>query len=146
LKKSERNGWARLGRRLAGKDRPEPTLFDPPAYAEPEDDVELVRIKGIRLERTRDFGDVWLALGLWRLLQLDQLLTARMVAGQEEVPWATVAAILTIARFCEPSVTLEDTGIVGRSEDLLGVAVGVHVGCTRGWISFCRVRRPSKST
>jgi transposase len=126
LKKSERNGWARLGRRLAGKDRPEPTLFDPPAYAEPEDDVELVRIKGIRLERTRDFGDVWLALGLWRLLQLDQLLTARMVAGQEEVPWATVAAILTIARFCEPSSELhiEDTWYRRTAlEDLLGVVV-----------------------
>lgn len=64
LKKSERNGWVQLGRRLDKKDRPSPTLFDPPQYAEPDDDIELVRIKGIRLERMRDFGDVWLALGL----------------------------------------------------------------------------------
>ena len=126
LKKSERNGWARLGRRLEGKDRPEPTLFDPPAYAEPEDDVALVRIKGIRLERTRDFGDVWLALGLWRLLKLDELLSARMAVGHEDVPWATVAAILTLARFCEPSSELhiEDTWYRRTAlEDLLGVAV-----------------------
>ncbi|MFH1268230.1 MAG: hypothetical protein ABIK89_21125 [Planctomycetota bacterium] len=53
-----------MGRRLDKKDRPSPTLFDPPSYAEPDDDIELVRIKGIRLERMRDFGDVWLALGL----------------------------------------------------------------------------------
>jgi transposase len=111
---------------LEGKDRPEPTLFDPPAYAEPEDDVALVRIKGIRLERTRDFGDVWLALGLWRLLKLDELLSARMAVGHEDVPWATVAAILTLARFCEPSSELhiEDTWYRRTAlEDLLGVAV-----------------------
>jgi len=26
-----------------------------------------VNLKGVRLERLRDFGDAWLALGLWRL-------------------------------------------------------------------------------
>lgn len=126
LKKSERNGWANLGRRLDRKDRPHPSLFDPPKYPEPEDDVELVRIKGIRLERPRDFGDVWLALGLWRLLGLDELLSRMMRSGREEVPWPTVAAILTIARLCEPSSELhiEDTWYRRTSlEDLLGVAV-----------------------
>jgi len=34
----------------------------------------LVRLKEIRLERLRDFRDVWLAWGLWRLLELDKLL------------------------------------------------------------------------
>jgi len=106
LKKNERSGWAQLGRRLDKKDRPSPTLFDPPSYAESDDDIELVRIKGIKLERMRDFGDVWLALGLWRLLGLDEVLSKRMPAGQEDVPWAAVASILTIARFCEPSSEL----------------------------------------
>ena len=99
LKKREQNGWVQLGRRLNKKDRPSPTLFDPPGYDEPDDDIELVRIKGIRLERPRDFGDVWLALGLWRLLGLDMLLTDRMETGREEVPWPVVAAVLVIARF-----------------------------------------------
>ncbi len=124
LKKSERNGWVQLGRRLDKKDRPSPTLFDPPQYAEPDDDIELVRIKGIRLERMRDFGDVWLALGLWRLLGLDELLSQRMEAGQEEVPWPVVASILTIARFCEPSSELHiaDTWYPRTAlEDLLSV-------------------------
>jgi len=126
LKKSERNGWSELGRRLDRKDRPQPSLFDPPAYPEPPDDVELVRIKGIRLERLRDFGDVWLALGLWRLLGLDELLTQILPAGREDVPWPALAAILTIARFCEPSSELhiEDTWYRRTAlEDLLGVAV-----------------------
>jgi transposase len=126
LKKSERNGWSALGRRLDKKDRPHPSLFNPPSYPEPEDDVELVRIKGVRLERSRDFGDVWLALGLWRLVGLDELLSGLMPSGREEVPWPTVAAILTIGRFCEPSSELhiENTWYRRTSlEDLLGVAV-----------------------
>ena len=72
LKQSERSGWAHFGRRLNHDARPQPSLFDPPRYAEPPDDEPvLVKLKDIRLERLRDFGDVWLALGLWRLLQLD---------------------------------------------------------------------------
>jgi len=124
LKKSERHGWSALGRRLDKKDRPHPSLFDPPSYPEPGDDVELVRIKGIRLERPRDFGDVWLALGLWRLLGLDELLSGLMPSGREEVSWPAVAAILTIGRFCEPSSELhiEDTWYRRTAlEDLLGV-------------------------
>src|SRR3954453_9483166 len=63
LKSSERSGWAELGRRLDGPQRPQPSLFDPPAVDEPADDEPvLVHLKGIRLERLRDFGDAWLAL------------------------------------------------------------------------------------
>ena len=130
LKKRERNGWAHLGRRLDKQDRPAPTWFDPPAYPEPADEVELVRIKGIRLERTRDFGAVWLALGLWRLVGLEGLLFRLMGEGREEVPWPVAAAILVIARFCEPSSELhiEDTWSRRTAlADLLGVAVAqVH--------------------
>ncbi len=126
LKKSERNGWAQLGRRMARKERPSPTLFDPPHYSEPENDVELVRIKGVQLERMRDFGDVWLALGLWRLLELDKLLAKSMTPGREEVGWPVVASILAIARFCEPSSELHIADTWYRRtalEDLLGVPV-----------------------
>ncbi len=124
LKKSERNGWAELGRRMDRKDRPLPTLFDPPHSAEPEDDVELVRIRGVQLERMRDFGDVWLGLGLWRLLELDKLLAKLMPSGREAIDWPVVAAILTIARLCEPSSELHIADTWYRRtalEDLLGV-------------------------
>jgi len=126
LRRNQRNGWVQLGRRLDKKDRPSPSLFDPPACAEPDDEVELVRIKGVRLERLRDFGNVWLALGLWRLLGLDVLLSKQMPAGQEEVFWPTVAAILTIARFCEPSSELHIAETWYRRtalEELLAVGV-----------------------
>jgi transposase len=131
LKKSERNGWAQLCRRLNQEERPQPSLFDPPLYDEPAaDEPVLVKLRDIHLDRLRDFGDVWLALGLWRLLGLDQLLGRLMPAGRDEVPWPTVAAILTIARFCEPSSELHIADTWYRRtalDDLLGVAAeAVH--------------------
>jgi transposase len=127
LARSEQTGWAQLGRNLSGKQRPSPSLFDPPHYDEPADDEPvLVDLRGVRLERLRDFGDVWMALGLWRLLGLDTLLADLAPAGREEIPWPVVAAILTIARFCKPSSELhiETTWYRGTAlEDLLGVAV-----------------------
>src|SRR6266849_634799 len=109
LAPSETSGWAQLGRTLSGtrRTRPEPSLFDPPHYDDPADDEPvLVKLKDLRLERLRTFGDVWLAWGLWRLLELDVLLDRRMPEGREEIPWHQMAAILTIARFCEPSSEL----------------------------------------
>jgi len=127
LRRSEQNGWAQLGRKLSGKQRPQRSLFDPPHYDDPAEDEEpvLVRLKGVALDRLRDFGDVWLAWGLWRLLELDKLLEDLMPRGREEVSWATVAAILTVARFCKPQSELhiEDTWYRQTAlDDLLNVA------------------------
>lgn len=126
LKDDEQNGWVQLGRRLDKKSRPLPSLFDPPHYDDPTDEEPVeVNLKAVRLERLRDFGDVWLALGLWRLLGLDKLLSDRMLQGREEVHWHVVAAILTMARFCEPSSELhiEDSWYSRTAlEDLLGVS------------------------
>jgi transposase len=126
LKRSEQNGWAQLGRSLSGKERLRASLFDPPHYNDPSDDEPvLVRLRGVRLERLRDFGDVWMAWGLWRLLGLDSLLEELASEGREEVPWPVVTAILTIARFCEPQSELHiETTWYRRTalEDLLGVA------------------------
>jgi hypothetical protein len=127
LAASEQSGWAQLGRSLSGKQRPQSSLFNPPHYDDPSNDEPvLVNLNGIRLERLRDFGDVWMALGLWRLLGLDSLLQNVAEPGREDVPWPVVAAILTIARFCKPSSELhiETTWYRGTAlEDLLGVPV-----------------------
>jgi len=127
LARSERSGWAQLGRRLSGRKRPSPSLFDPPHYDDPADDEPvLVDLRGVRLQRLRDFGDVWMALGLWRLLGLDTLLQSLAEPRGEDVPWPVVAAILTIARFCKPSSELHIETTWYRAtalEDLLGVAV-----------------------
>jgi len=126
LRPGERRGWAQLGQHLDRKARPEPSLFDPPACDDPTDEEPVeVNLKGVRLERLRDFGDAWLAWGLWRLLGLDTLLAQQMAEGREAVPWPVVAAILTIGRFCEPSSELhiEDHWYARTAlEDLLGIA------------------------
>jgi transposase len=109
LTSDEQDGWAKLGAHLDGKPqrRPERSLFDPPKQDTPRDDEPLlVKLSSIRLERTRDFGDVWLAWGLWRMLGLDSLLEELLEPGRETVSWSAMAAILTIARFCEPSSEL----------------------------------------
>jgi len=125
LKKDEQSGWAQLGRCLDHKERPQPSLFDPPDPKDPGDDEPVrVKLKDIRLDRLRDFGDVWLAWGLWRLLGLDERLSRHMPAGEEEVSWPAVAAILTIGRFCEPSSELHIADTWYRRtalDDLLGV-------------------------
>ena len=128
LTESEQDGWAKLGSHLDGEAkarRPQLTFFDPPRRDEPRDDEPLlVKLSSIRLERTRDFGDVWLAWGLWRMLGLDELLEELIEPGREDVSWATMAAILTIARFCEPSSELHIADTWYRRtalEELLGV-------------------------
>jgi transposase len=58
------------------------------------------------------------------MLGLDDLLDRLIAPGREEVPWAVVAAILVIARFCEPSSELHiaDTWYSRTAlEELLGV-------------------------
>jgi transposase len=130
LKPSEQNGWAKLARRLPLDDRPQPSLFDPPPPGDDVDDEVLVQLRGVRLENLRDFGDVWLAWGLWRLLELDTLLDQHLPVGREEVRWGTVAAILTIARFCAPKSELHIENAWYRRTalaDLIGVpAAQVH--------------------
>jgi transposase len=65
-----------------------------------------VRLKGIRIERSRQFGDVYLALALWRGTGLEELCQQLLPAGQERITWAKMAAVLVAARFCEPSSEL----------------------------------------
>jgi transposase len=128
LTANEQDGWTQFCSHLNGEAqsrRPERTLFDPPRRDEPQSDEPLlVKLSSIRLERTRDFGDVWLAWGLWRMLGLDDLLERLIEPGREGVSWATVAAILVIGRFCEPSSELHIADTWYRRtalEELLGV-------------------------
>jgi len=84
-----------------------------------------VRLEQVRLERTRRFGDVWLGWRLWCALELDRFCAEQMPAGRERVAWATMAAILVIARLCEPSSELhiaEDWYRRTALADLSGVA------------------------
>jgi transposase len=107
-----------LARRITGRaDQGE--LFE--ERTRPERTI-AIRLDQVRLERTRRFGDIWLAWTLWRALGLDRLCAELMPEGREDVPWATVASVLVMARLCEPSSELhiaEDYYRTTALEDLL---------------------------
>jgi DDE family transposase len=108
-----------LAERLVGVER-QPGWFDADVPAEP---IPL-DLRGLRLERGRRFGDVWLAWRLWQAVGLDQLLDQLLPRGRAEVSWATMAAVLVIARLCEPSSELhiaEDWFRRTALDDLLDV-------------------------
>src|SRR5438132_6201858 len=71
-----------------------------------EDLTAPVRLKGVRIERSRQFGDVYLALALWRGVGLEELCERLLPIGKERIAWAKMAAVLVAARFCEPSSEL----------------------------------------
>lgn len=96
-------------------------LFD---QAEPTGSV-AVKLDGVRLERSRSFGAVWLGLKLWQALKLDEVSRKHLPAKRERVSWTEVIAILVIARLCEPSSELyvaEKWYRTTALEDLLGVS------------------------
>src|SRR5436190_9997872 len=108
---------------LVGLER-QPGLFDEERPTEP---VTVIPSR-LRLERGRRFGDVWLAWKLWQALGLDTWLETRLPRGREDVPWSVMAAVLVIARLCEPSSELhiaEDWFRRTALEDLLGLS---HAG------------------
>jgi transposase len=143
LKSGELSGWAQLGQQFGGQldgqpdgrsggqpntqHRPSPSLFDVPCRDSlPADETVRIKLKGVRLERVRDFGDVWLAHGLWRMLELDTTLAALMSSRHEDIPWATVAEVLTIARLCAPGseLSIEQRWYPGTAlDDILGAPV-----------------------
>lgn len=105
---------------LVGVER-QPGLFDDPVPAEPI----TLRLSQLQLERGRRFGDVWLALKVWQALRLDELFERLLPVGREHIPWSVTAAILTVARLCEPSSKLSIAENWFRKTalgDLLGVA------------------------
>jgi len=96
-------------------------------FEEAEKPGESVKIdlSGVRVERARRFGDVFLGWSVWRALGLDALLSTLIPDGREGVPWPLMAAILTLGRLCEPSSELHVAESWYRKtalEDLLGVA------------------------
>ena len=112
-----------LARAITGA-REQPDLFT----VDPADDAIPVRLKGIRLERGRTFGDVWLGWTLWRALKLDEVLARLVPEGREAVPWATMAAVLVLARLSEPSSELHIAETWYRAtalEDLFGLSPGL---------------------
>jgi transposase len=133
LRGGERKGWARLGAMLdeqSVKKVKQLSLFEGEREVEEEgglgETVE-VNLGGVTVAGTRDFGEVWLALCLWRILGLEELMERVFAKGEEDVSWGVMACVVTIARFVEPASELhiEETWY-GRTalKELLGVGPG----------------------
>ena len=109
-----------LARQITGRGD-QPSLFEARSAGEP---TAKVRLDRIRLERGSSFGDVWLSWTLWQALRLDEICAELLATGREAVPWARMAAVLVLARLCEPSSELhiaEDWYRRTALEDLLGL-------------------------
>ena len=113
--------WHDLDALLEGRSLPQQLEFGdpdtPPLWRQ-------VNLKGVRVERVRRFGRVYLGLALWRRLKLHEHLEELMPQGREQIEWDLIACILSLGRFCAQSSELsvaerwyEDTAL----EDLLGV-------------------------
>jgi transposase len=90
-----------LSRGLIGSPEQAP-LFDNGS----EQVTEPVRLKGLAVERSRRFGDVYLSLALWRGIGLEELCEQLLPVGKERIAWSKMAAVLVAARLCEPSSEL----------------------------------------
>ena len=131
LTADDRRRWQRTAifhtRHQAGKELP--SLLDDPAAPLPDDpDVVRIRLGKAGWTNAPAFGDVWLGLQLWRMLGLEQIVSAHVPQGREEVPPATMVAIEVISRLCigqggsTSEFDLAERGYRRSAlEDLLGV-------------------------
>ncbi len=110
LDRAHQRQWADLDLLLEGAqagpvqmELPSPTI----ASTESKPFWAQVDLAGLRVERVRDFGQVYLGLSLWRRLGLHTALRQLLPPGQEDVPWDLTACILTLARFCGQKSELE---------------------------------------
>jgi transposase len=129
-----RGGWDDLPALLRGEAPvPKPDTAPLPGLGLPgdaQDDSdsasrwEPADLRALRVERSRDFGECYLALSLWHRLKLDELLGELLPEGRESVGWAHTAALLTVARFCAQRSELgvaEHWYDTTALDDLLGV-------------------------
>ncbi len=115
-------GWRHLDALLEGRPMPRQLEFGE------KDATPLwrqVNLKGVRVERVRQFGRVYLGLTLWRRLKLHKHLADLMPPGREGIAWDMIASVLVLGRFCAESSEL---GVAERwyehtaLEDLLGIS------------------------
>jgi len=133
LESRTRHGWEAVADLLEGRTPAVQGQLGQNLSATPPAQWAQVDLRGVRVERVREFGQIYLALSLWRRLGLHTLLQELLEAGQEDVPWDLTACILTVARFCGQRSELEvaerwyaDSAL----EDLLGVPF-VHINDAR---------------
>jgi Transposase DDE domain/Domain of unknown function (DUF4277) len=126
LDQEEQRGWEEIERLMEGREAERQTEFFEPGSRELSSAPQWAQVDlhGLRVERVREFGNVYLGFSLWRRLGLHKLLGELIESGREEIAWEQIACLLTIGRFCAQRSEL---GIAERwfgdtaLEDLLGV-------------------------
>ena len=122
----QRYGWSDLDALLEGREPDLQLEMNLPGVPKaPELDWHRVNVRGVRVERVREFGRAWTALAVWRRLGLHRVLADAQPEGREAVGWDLVACVLAAGRFCAQASELsvaerwyESTAL----PDLLGVA------------------------
>jgi transposase len=127
LNHEQERHWQRTVRfhNQQGEDRQLRLFPDDHQVSSPDDpDVVRINLKSVGWANPRQFGDVWLALWLWKHLKLDESLDRHVPQGQETIRPADIVAIEVINRLCEPCSEFAlaeqwyaSTGL----EDLLGI-------------------------
>ena len=91
----------------------------------PDDpDVVRIRLDSVTWTNPRRFGDLWLALWLWKFLHLDEIVERHVPQGKETIRPVDIVAIEVINRLCGPCSEFALAEHWYRStalEDLLGV-------------------------
>ena len=95
----------------------------------PEDDPNVARVllNKVRLERSRQFGNCYVGLDLWKWLELDRFYEELVDEEPADVAWSRIAALLAINRLCEPGseLSVEERWYPATAlDDLLGIAEG----------------------
>ena len=93
----------RLSIKMAAEGRSD---FQEDLFENQEPEWIEVNLKAVRTERVFGFGDIWLALELIKRLGLDEFFHRFIPKGRGVIPWADMAIVLIIARFCDPKSEL----------------------------------------
>jgi transposase len=102
----------------------QPKAEQPNLFEQVEPQWVEVDLKRVRVECARQFGGVWLGYELLQRLGLIEFLAEQLAIGREDIPWATMAMVLVLARWCDPSseLHLAEQGYESMAlVDLLGV-------------------------
>jgi transposase len=127
LNHEQERHWQRTVRfhNQQGEDRQLRLFPDHHQVSSPDDpDVVRINLKSVGWANPRQFGDVWLALWLWKHLKLDESLDRHVPQGKETIRPADIVAIEVINRLCEPcsEFALAEQWYVSTGlEDLLGI-------------------------
>src|SRR5271167_2988677 len=105
LNHEQERHWQRTVRfhNQQGEDRQLRLFPDDHQVSSPDDpDVVRIDLKSVGWANPRQFGDVWLALWLWKHLKLDESLDRHVPQGKETIRPADIVAIEVINRLCSP--------------------------------------------